>query len=317
MKTLKPIIFLVILSLVFSFGCSRTTTSRQAPAQKNVSETPLGLKEHNRGMLPDTTGIAYDTLRARIQQEMNRQETTALSNRVKEAINVILETQATIRALQKNDTRSALDSLKKAEETLDRLLAGYPDMKQIPVDASVEVINLAAGPDTVKAARKLVKKLVDRGELQQARRILDNLVSEIRVTTVYLPMATFPDAIRNARGLIEQGHTAMARQALEHALSSLVIREHAVPLPVVTAEALISSASAIADSSGGLAIKMLKNARRQLETARLLGYRVNDSRYKDLLKQIDELQRKISKGKKTEADFRKLKKDIRTFKQKF
>ncbi len=313
-KLLVTLLLLLGMNLIAQ---SNLFALSQTKFQKLPSKKPLGIEQHHQGTLPDTLGVGSDTLRTQIEAEVNRQKATVFPQRIKEALQVVLEIQGAVQALQKHQIAVARDSLIRAQRKLQTLLSRYPDVKFIPIDANVEVINLAAGPDTIKAARKLVKELIAQGKLQAARKLLDNLVSEIRVTTTYLPMVTFPEAVQKALQLIQQKQMAKARQVLEEALATLEIREYAIPLPVIIAESLVSAAAAIADSSADLAIRMLQNARRQLEIARLLGYSMDNNQYQHLLTQIDHLQTEIRKGHQTKTPFQKLKKDIREFKESF
>ncbi len=283
----------------------------------SVTPTSLRYQFQHRGLVSDTLGIEYDTLRSRIQTEVKQQKSAGENRRIQQAVEVIMEMQGAIEALQKGKSAVALDSLNKAQKKLHFLLQHYPDLKLLPVDVAVEVIHLAVGPDTIKAARELVKKLIDRGELQAARRLLDNLVSEIRVTTTYLPMEVFPKPVQQAKQLIQRKEINRARQILEKTLAMLETKEYAIPLPVIIAESLVSAATAIADSSQNVARHMLTNARKQLEIAQLLGYRMNKRQYQNIITQINQLQRALQQGEKTKARFHQLQEDIHRFKAKF
>ena len=63
-------------------------------------------------------------------------------------------------------------------------------MSLIPIDAGAETINTASDIDTVKKMRSEVKSLINKGHLPEARVLLNLLVSEIRVKTLYLPIKT-------------------------------------------------------------------------------------------------------------------------------
>lgn len=317
MRVTKLIGFFLSLLIFMFISCSHPNSGKSNLTPHDSSQTLLGLKEHNRGILPDTTGISSQNLQNRITEELNRERTAFRSRRVLEAVQVIQETGQALEALQLKNTAKALKLLTQAKKKLERLLVNYPEFKQLPVDASVEVINLASGPDTIKVLREKVKELVDNGQLQQARRILDNLVSEIRITTVYLPMTPFLNSLRNARALIKKGKPDMAMQVLSHSLSTLEIEENAIPLPVIIAEALVQGASTVADSSRDVALHMIKNARRQLEIAQLLGYSMNSREYQQLIDDLRSLQDELEKGEKTASLFEKLKKNIHLFKKGF
>lgn len=303
---------LLILLLSGTVGCSKQGAKERGPA---VPETQTALKtaHAHRAALPDTFGLSRAKLQAQIETERKRQESKARKGRVPQAAQILADVRSAVRALQNEKAQTALSRLKAAQSALKSLRATSQRNHLLPVESSVEVLNLASNVDSIKAARDLAVRLVKQGRLQEARVLLDDLVSEIRITTVLLPPQVFAEAVKQAVRQIEKKHPAEAQRLLESALSRLEIVQQAIPLPVVVARALVGTAAGVADSSREAALLMLKGARQQLKLAKLLGYHVNDPRYSRLEKQIDALQMKLKLAQPVEDFFARLKKDLETF----
>ena len=313
---MKAAKFLLVLGLavVAGWGCNQ---GKQARPGTEKRPSVLSEVQHHPVLLPDTLGVSRDTLQANIEAERSLRERAARESLVAEAQHVLAEVRYAVWALERNKPAAARDSLKAAQSAIKQLLGHYTPATLLPVDASVEVFHLASSMDTVKAARDLAIKLVKRGELQPARKILDHLVSEIRITTLYLPLGTFQSAVDQALALLERNDAIAARQVLLQALTALSVREQAIPLPLVVARSLVATAASVADSARDAALLMLKNARKQLELARLLGYRIHDPEYKVLDRQIAALQKRLGEGSPVEQLFAKLADELEGFVKKF
>ena len=67
------------------------------------------------------------------------------------------------------------------------------------MESEVDIIALAPNDlDKVEEIRKEAKQAFRKDELVRARELLDNLASELRITTVNLPLATYPAAMEEA-----------------------------------------------------------------------------------------------------------------------
>ncbi|MEN9519239.1 MAG: hypothetical protein RLZZ381_1827 [Cyanobacteriota bacterium] len=84
-------------------------------------------------------------------------------------------------------------------------MARQPELGFVPLESKVEIISLAPSDlDTVKKIRNEVKQAIRKDELVKARALLDNLASELRITTVNLPLATYPIAMQEAAQLLDR-----------------------------------------------------------------------------------------------------------------
>ena len=140
-------------------------------------------------------------------------------------------------------------------------------------------------------------------------------MSEIRTTTVNLPLATYPDAMKEAARLLDADKTEAAKQILQNALSTLVVTEISLPLPVITAESLVEEASSLEDKDK--ALKLVGDAKTQLELAEELGYVASENQYAQLSQEIESLESQIKADGNTGNAFSKLKDNIAAFFESF
>lgn len=108
---------------------------------------------------------------------------------------------------------------------------------------------------------------------------MNSLVDEIRVATVYLPLATYPAAIDGIAPLIDAGKFNRAQQEIYNTLNSLVSTEEVTPLSIIRAEEKLIEAFQIESDSDlsnqitkNKIANLLKDANQNVSVAQLLGY---------------------------------------------
>ena len=213
-----------------------------------------------------------------------------------EALVALTGTQNALSALQKNNTKQALISLKDVSEKLDFLLAKYPGLNLIPAGIDGQVHDFDTDSKQVEKIIDTADDLLEDHRVQDARQILNQLVSEMRITTLSIPLATYPLAIKDAIKLIDQGNTNEAGNLLYEAFNLLVKTTEIMPLPVLKAEALIMEASELETrndiskaSSKAEILLLTDSAKDKLKLAEMLGYGVKAD-YKQLYDAIDEIK---------------------------
>jgi predicted S18 family serine protease len=170
------------------------------------------------------------------------------------------------------------------------------------------VIDLA--PTDKKSIRRIAKaaeRAVDQKDYPQARVLLASLASELRVRTWHLPLATYPEAMQEAAGLLQQKKMAEARVVLENALNTLVVIDRVRPLPIMLAQAAIDAAQQQRDKDKNAALQLLTTARSEVERARELGYTGNDPEYDALASEISDVERQIKSNGDSGGAFSRLK----------
>ncbi|EIC28075.1 MULTISPECIES: YfdX family protein [Methylomicrobium] len=243
-----------------------------------------------------------------------------------EALEAIAGTQNALIALQKQDSKKTKALLQEVSGKLDIVLAKYPDLELIPanVEADVNDFELNGKSADVKDVQTLLNQtdtLLAKHKVQDARKILDQLVSEVRITTTSIPLGTFPAAIKDIIALIDKGKMDEAKTALYETLNTLVDITEMIPLPLLRAESMLTEASELehkedlSQQASREAIQKLTNdAKSQLLLAETLGYGEKED-YKLLYTAIDDIKDVIH-SKKSAAAWDKVKSTFLNLKNK-
>ena len=245
-----------------------------------------------------TATAPADTTSAKAQAasgDLSEQLAAKRKTLVAEAISALQETEAALALLAGNDKPGAVEALARATGKLDIALAADPQLALAPVEVRVAIHDVITTPDAIKALRTRAEAALDDGRLQDARHLIADLASEHVIGVTSLPLATYPAAIKQAAALLHDDKPGEAVAVLETALSTLVVEETVIPLPLARAEALLARAQPLsekpqrsAEEQGTLQL-LLADARIQLDLARALGYATKrdlDALY-DALKAIE------------------------------
>lgn len=236
---------------------------------------------------------------------------------IKEAVQSLTLTQKVLIDISKKDIKSAIKDLEDAIGKLEVILASKKAPKLLPVDNKIFAIEYVGDINTLKKAIEKVKTLVNEGKLQDARVLLNTLQSQINVITTYIPLATYPDALKLAAKYLHENKINEAATVLDTALNTLVQEETIIPIPIVKAEALINAASKVAKKDKKQALAHLDVAKKELELAKALGYvSKSDTTYKNLNDAIEAIEKEIKGKNKAEKLFEDLLKKIKDFKEK-
>ena len=237
---------------------------------------------------------------------------------VEEAVAALNETKNALAALDANKKAEAIAALGKVVGQLEIIIAREPELAFAPIDVRVTTHDLYASLKTIELAKKEAEDLLEDGEVQKARILLKDLASEIVISVVNLPLATYPDAIKAVIPLIDKDKFDEAKAALQAALNTLVVTTHVIALPVIRAEQMLIEAEKLAetekrsDKDNKILSDLLQNARVQLEMAAALGYG-DKKEYKDFYKQIEEIEKKTDDGKSGKGFFDKVKHSLSNF----
>jgi len=269
------------------------------------------------------TGISNQDMQARVEKSVNEKIRNAQTEDTQKAIDILKETQEVIAFIAQKKKKEAEDKLAEVIGKLEVLLAQKPELAFIPVSATTEVHDVVADLETVDKIMKQVREAIDKGYYQAAKRVLNDLSSEIIVKTAYLPMATYPDAMKLAARLLHEDKDQEAVGVLVQALSTLVIREEVLPLPVLRAEEYIKEAITVINNDQEFKDKkelltaLVDAADYQLTLAEKMGYGKRDKEYKELHDLIRTLKGQIEKGreKRSRKSLNKLAEKIKNFKE--
>ncbi len=235
----------------------------------------------------------------------------------KKAVKAVAETYEVLNLLEQKKSKEALDLLKKVIGELEVILAANKEVSLIPINTYTVVVDTPLSPEDIAKKINEVKKMLNQGDVQGARLLLNTLQSEIDIIIENLPLATYPDAMKLASKYIIDGKIDEAKSVLSIALNSMVIKRIVVPIPLVRAADLIEEASKIAKNNKEQALKYLNEAKKQLHIAKALGYGKDDpSVYKDLQARIDAIKKEIKGKNKAAQMFEELIKKLKEFKNK-
>lgn len=240
---------------------------------------------------------------------------------ITEARDALSGTEDALMALDKNDSKSALATLQDVSKKLDTLLSQNPASAMITADLEADIIDFAGDSKTLEQTVKKADELLDDGKLQDARAILAELASEMRITTVNIPLGTYPAAIKQAISLVEAGKTNEAAQSLDAVLNTLVEVTEVMPLPVLRAEVLLSDAAELEhktdlskETSRVEVLKYVDAAKDNLKVAEILGYGSKDD-YEPIYTIIADIKDVIH-TEKSAAIWAKVKQEVLNLKNK-
>lgn len=248
-------------------------------------------------------------------------EASAAAKREKllaDAQTALAETNRALQALDVGKQADALAALERATGKLDLILARDPRLALAPVGVSTIVRDLYAGPNTARQAVSQAEKLLDAGQVQQARTLLQGLASEAEIQVTNIPLATYPAAIKAVAPLIDAGKVDQAKSALTAALNTLVVESYVMPLPPIRAKAILENAETLAeksertDADSKRLREQLEAARNELKLGEVLGYGSKDD-YQSLYAQIDQIEKKTEGGKSGRGFFDKIKQLLKEF----
>ena len=218
---------------------------------------------------------------------------------VDEAVAALRETQNALKAIDQNKTDEANAALERATGKLEIVLARTPTLALAPVDVSVVTHDVIAAQADVDKIRGEAAAALAQGRLQLARKLISDLGSETVVSISKLPLGTYPAALKQAAALLHQGKSQEAKAVLETALSTIVVEDIIIPLPLVRAQLALEGARSLlekkkrTDAESARMRELLATARTQLQLGKALGY-ATDSEMTDLIASVDELERKTA-----------------------
>ena len=236
------------------------------------------------------------------QRAEARQEADKILDR--EAIAVIEETQRAIDAIAANTTSEALAALERASGKIGILLARNPSTALIPVSHEVVVFDTAPQDiQTIDEIGEAVDAVIASEDYPAARELLYGLMSELRVRTYNLPLATYPAALAEAARLLDQKKSDEARIVLMMALGTLLAIDQVTPLPLLVAREAINQAEAQRDKDKEIALALLDTARYELDRAMALGYSAQEPEYKTMKDEISNIQKQLKKNNEDTSSF--------------
>jgi dGTP triphosphohydrolase len=266
--------------------------------------------------VPDAAAVdSAGSVTAKVEQQKQDQTAEKRKAITAEAMSAVSETRNALKALDDGQKDEALSALERAMGKLEVILAREPDLAFAPTNVDAVTITVNAEEDKIKGIRKEAQRLMDEGEVQAARHLLDGLASETVISVSNIPLGTYPTAIKEAARLVDNNKFTEAKRVLQAALNTQVITNTIIPLPVAETQELLKEAEKLAENVDRTPDEnkrlddLLTQAHTKLEFAQVLGYGTKQD-FKDLYAQLDEIKGKTSSGKSGTGFFAKIKSSL-------
>ena len=255
---------------------------------------------------------ATESVESDVQSETDKATAERRQKIMQEAVDALAKTKDALTALEEGRTSDALEALALTTGKLELIVAREPELALAPTDVAIIRHDLYATTVAIEAAIDRARSALKEGEIQEARRLLSGLGSEMVISVTNLPLATYPDAIKAITPLIDDGKIEEAKRSLQAALNTVVVTDQIVPLPLLRSEALLKRAEEQAEKADRSEAEneelndTLAAISNQLAMAKLLGYG-DQGDYKSLHAQLNEIQKKTKDGKSGKGLFDKMK----------
>jgi hypothetical protein len=303
-RLLEAFILVAIASAgsLMLLSCGGARESRQVSSQ-TASQTQNPTSTQATAGVQDQRKQAEQQARPEVEKERKQAEDEARKTLDQEAVTAVSQTQKAVDAIAAGKTDEALAAIEQATGKINILLARNPANALIPVDLDVELIDTA--PRDSQAVLDIAKdasRAVDEKDYPAARALLFSLMSEIRVRTYNVPLATYPQALKEAARLLDQKATKDASSILLTALDTLVVLDHVTPVPLLLAREAITQAQTKSQQDKNGAQVLLEVAKKEVARAKELGYAGKDQDPEDATVAFSKLKDKLSAFLKRQSE---------------
>jgi len=304
---MKKIVWLLLFPALVLAGCDKK------PGSGEVSGTVVDSIS-----MPGKKYLTEQQLQEQVNREIRDALDLANDERITDAIEIIRLTEEAINHVLDSNYVEAITNLEAAIGKAAVMTAARPDLQLFPLDVQVTVRDLIADPDMLGDIRKEADRLTDKGYLQAARHLLQDLASEIQISKPMLPVATYPVALSEAARALSNGEHEEALLILHMALGTVFIETVYVPLPLIRAERMLAEVSALLEQEETVddMHTLLDNAEYQIRFAEALGYGKHDREFGELYEAISDLRKEMKKeGEGDSANLTsKLREKLKAFK---
>lgn len=294
LRSLKTTASCIALALAVSNAAIAADTMNMVPAAPAAAQS---------GSTTATATNSQSTAANAKVANQNQDQTAEKRKQITaEAIAAVNETRNALKALDEGKNDEALEALEKTTGKLELILARDPQLTLAPTNVNEVTTSVLADTDKVRQFRREAQRLLDDGQVQAARHLLQGLASETVIRVTNIPLGTYPDAIKQAAKLIDGGKQDDAKKVLQTALNTLVVTDTIIPLPVAATQAMLKDAQQLAEKKDRSVDEnkrlsdLLTASHGQLEYAEALGYGTRQD-FKDLYAQLDSIKAKTSDGK--------------------
>jgi hypothetical protein len=295
-------------------SCSNTKSTNETVSANTPTTAPTQAQDKTQPDLEKQRQEAQQQARPDVAKEQKQAEDEANKTLDQDAAAAITQTRVAIDNIAANKTDAARQAIEQATGKINILLARNPATAFIPVGVHVAVIDVA--PHDIKMIKDLshaVVTTVASRDYPAARVVLDSLTSEIRVRTYSLPLATYPDALKQSALLLDQKKNDEAANVLLIALNTLLAVDRVTPLPLVFAREALNAAKTKSQSDKPTAQTLVQAAKKEIERAKELGYAAQDPEYAALSADISNLEKQLKNNGDSGSVFARLEDKLSAF----
>lgn len=305
----------MIAALVLTAGVAFAEDASGATASVTSSAAAAGSNDvGEQGEQPqkEPKSETAESVQPDVEKDVEDKTAEKRQKLVEEAVSTVNMTRDALASLDKDKTDEALETLEKITGKLELLVARNPSLALIPVGVTTTIYDLFAEVETVETIVEEAHEALEDGDVQTARRLLDNLASEIVISTTKLPLATYPDAIKRVAPLIDDGKIDEAKQQLQTALNLLIVSDVIYPLPNLRSNVMLNEAQELSEKSdrtdeeNDRLKELLEEVRSQVEFGRELGY-FTEENSDDIQEELEQIEEKTKSGKSGQGFFEKIK----------
>jgi hypothetical protein len=175
-RAMKTIVkTLLLLAMVFT-GCNKKTEKLSDTASDTLS-------------VPINQYLTNQQLQDQVDREIKVILELANDARISDAIQIISLTEQAAKHILDSSYNEAIDKLEDAIGKAAVMTAARPELSLFPLDVQVTTRDLVADIDVLREIRNEAEWLTDKGYLQAARHLLNDLASELEIRTSMLPIA--------------------------------------------------------------------------------------------------------------------------------
>lgn len=297
----------ITAALVFSALSVQAAPVKSMEKMKSLEDSPV-YSYYDYSDVADNESLSYMKESVNTALESHKERMREAPKNVVDAFRYTLKA---VVAMQDNNIEVAKESLNASAKLFSIALLDEPNLDLVPVADEVDASALDASPGQIDNILKNVQSKLSQHQTQSARVMLMPLVDQVSVTTEFLPMKLYPQAIEKSYKQLKAGQTDKALQTLENAFSVIVTQNEILPLPLIRADSYSEAASKLSLKERKKALILLNMAQRELKKAILLGYAGQDSSdYKEIQNKIDAVKSTINKGEKSKSVFSELKNEF-------
>jgi len=228
-----------------------------------------------------------------------------------DAAKVVAGIRLLIRTLSYGDLEGAYAILAQLDEQTDSLYEKYKGkVENFPISAVVAVVVGVDDPDKAEQMYQEARELVNKRELPKARPIINALRNEVVVTISTVPLKVLKSSLDLARSLMDRGNIQGAIDALNLFLSSIETYQIAYPKPLFDASYLMDIVINVHQKDPELALELLKEVKRKVRLAYVLGY-IDKSSMDAILKGVSKIEKAIKSGKEQTAQLKSMQEKIK------